>query len=374
MLSRKIQIFIAIIVVLVIGYGLMQMFMGMKTQPPQRPAEEAKIYVKAETVKYATIIPQVNEGGRLGSQNTVDVISEVQGQILKGDVPLKKGQRFKKGNLLAQIFDGEAQNNLKASKSRFLNTLANALPDLKIDFVDNYSAWLNFFHEIDISENLPEIPSAKSDKEKTFLASRNILNDYYTIKSSEIRLEKYAIHAPFDGSFISVNFEVGSTVNPGSRLGTIIQTNRLELEVPVKTQDIHWLNIGDNVKISSGVSDVFVGGTIVRISDFVKPETQSVSVFVNIKSQSKIKLFEGMYLNATFKGEALSNVMEIPRNSVFNENDVFLVENDKLKLAAIKVHKVNEKTLIFSGIPEGEILVVEPLINVSEGMKVEILK
>ena len=373
MLSRRIQIIIAIIVVLASGYGLMTMFSGMKTQPPQRPAEETKIYVKAEKIEYSTITPQVNEGGRLGSQNTVNVISEVQGQILKGDIPLKKGQRFKKGDLLAQIFDGEAQNNLKASKSRFLNTLANALPDLKIDFKESYDAWLGFFNSIDINLDLPQIPMAMSNKEKIFLASRNILNDYYTIKSAEIRLKKYAIEAPFDGSFTNVLFEVGSTINPGGRLGTIIQTNLLTLEIPIKAQDIHWLSIGDKVDISTANSNKIIG-KIVRIADFVMSETQSVSVYVDIKPQSNVKLFDGMYLNASFNGEALKGVMEMPRNAVFNDSKVFIVEDNRLKLATIKVHKVNEKTLIFSGIPEGQILVVEPLINVSEGMKVELLK
>ncbi len=375
MSSKRLTIIvIAIVAILGGSFGLMSYFKSLKEKPEEKPPVEAKIFVKAKPVKYEKITPMVKEGGRLGSLNTVDVISEVQGKVLNGDVPLKKGQKFKKGDLLAKVFDGEAKNNLMASKSRFLNTLANALPDLKIDYPENYKAWLNFFNAIDIAEKLPEIPSVKSDKEKTFLASRSILNDYFTIKSSEIRFDKYEIRAPFSGSFTGVNIEVGSTVNTGSRIGTIIQTSRMELEVPVKTEDVQWLNIGDEVLVFTPVSDEPLKAKIVRISDFVKPETQSASVFVSIYPQSKVKLFEGMYLNAEFSGEPIENVMEMPRSAVFDDNQVYVVENGCLKKQGIRVHKINQKTLIFSGVEEGKTLVVEPLISVSEGMKVEILK
>jgi hypothetical protein len=63
--------------------------------------------------------------------------------------------------------------------------------------------------------------------------------------------------------------------------------------------------------------------------------------------------------------------MEIPRNSVFNSNEVFVVRQGRLAKKSIDVIKVNESTLIFNGIPEGDTLVVQQLINVSEGTLVQ---
>ncbi|MCP5052422.1 MAG: efflux transporter periplasmic adaptor subunit, partial [bacterium] len=40
----------------------------------------------------------------------------------------------------------------------------------------------------------------------------------------------------------------------------------------------------------------------------------------------------------------------------------------------VKIHKLDEKTLIFSGLEEGLDLVVEPLFNASENAKAEIIK
>jgi hypothetical protein len=66
--------------------------------------------------------------------------------------------------------------------------------------------------------------------------------------------------------------------------------------------------------------------------------------------------------------------MEVPRNVVFNTNEVFIVENNRLSKKTINIIKLNEKTLIFNGLEEGDILVTQPLVNVQEGTLVEINK
>ncbi len=371
-MGRKLKVIGSIIGILVISVVLMNVFSGMKKEPIKNEKEILKVHVKVQDVEYSNLTPTFAEGGRLGSQNKVDLMSEVQGVILSSAVSLKKGERFKKGALLVSIFDKEARNNLMASKSRFLNLLAATLPDLKIDYTENYNNWLGFFQQINISEDLPELIAFSSNKEKIFLASRNVLNEYYLIKSAEVRLKKHSIYAPFSGSFTDVYFEVGSIANPGGRIATMIQTDKLELEIPVKVENIGFLSLGDKVDVEGNGQRI--NGKIIRIANFVSPETQSVSVFIALNPSAKTKLFEGMYLSASFKGKLLHDVMEIPRNAVINRNQVFIVNNGKLEKKEINVLKLNEKTLIFSGLEVGVAIVIEPLINPRVGMNVEILR
>jgi hypothetical protein len=79
-----------------------------------------------------------------------------------------------------------------------------------------------------------------------------------------------------------------------------------------------------------------------------------------------------MYLKAVFPGIIVRNAMQMPRNAVFNTNEVFVVKDGRLAKAQISIYKVDEKTLIFSGLEEGMDLVVEPLVNATEDLKVEI--
>ncbi|MBN1253403.1 MAG: efflux RND transporter periplasmic adaptor subunit [Bacteroidales bacterium] len=372
--ERRVVIVIAILSILLISFGGMKLLGNLKSEIKKPPIEKAKRYVLAKKVKYTVTSSNITASGRVESQDFFDISAEVQGKILNGNVNLKKGAAFKKGELLIQINNKEYVLSLNAHKSRFLNSVANLLPDFKIDYPNSYQNWQKFFSDIDINKNLPNLPEIKSEQEKIYLASRNILSDFYTIKAEEERLRKYSLTAPFSGSFSEVYLRVGSIANPGSKIATIISTDKLELEVPVNENEAKWVKKGDLVNISDGNNKEKWKGYVARKSNFVDPKTQTITVFVSINSNYTTELYKGVYLNAEFPGMSIAKTMEIPRNAVFNNNEVFFVQDSLLMKAEIKIHKINENTLIFSGLPEGTDLVVEPLINASENMKVSIIR
>jgi len=193
MKTRQSLIIIVGILILVLAFFLMGLFSDMKEDPEEHKADPVRRAVKVESVNYGDVSVSFEVAGRLGSQQYVDIIAEVQGEILAGKRSLKKGQAFRKGEILVNIFDDEAEYNLKASRAKFLNLIANVLPDFRIDYPDRYEALLEFFESIDINSSLPELPEIKSMQIKTFLSSRGILNEYYSIKGTEIRFEKHQI-------------------------------------------------------------------------------------------------------------------------------------------------------------------------------------
>ncbi|MCP4153761.1 MAG: HlyD family efflux transporter periplasmic adaptor subunit, partial [bacterium] len=333
--------------------GIFFILSSFKKTPPKTPSAVIKRYVKVEKIKYGNIHSRVTGSGRLSSKQTVDVITEVQGKILPGDVPLKKAQSFKKGALLFRLYDTEAQLALLARKSRFLNSIANLLPDFKVDFPKSYPTWTNFLSSIVIENPLPPLPAITSPKEKIFLAGRNILSDYYSLKSEELRMKKYAVHAPFTGSYTDVLLQVGAAANKGSRVGKIIRTDKLELEVPIETKNAAWIKFNDPVQVLTEDGSNEWSGRVVRKSNFVDQRTQSISVFVGLEPTGDNPLFSGLYLKAVFSGIVVENAMEIPRNAVFNSNEVFLVQEKRLVKKVIKIHKLDEKSLIFSGLNKG---------------------
>jgi len=363
-----------LVVAIVAAFFIMQALANSKKDPESRAKEKAKIFVRVNTIKYSDMNTSIKASGRLSSQSLVDLSAEVSGKILQGDISLKEGTNFKKCDLLVRIFDEEAKNNLKASKSRFLNSIAGILPDMKIDFTQEYDKWNKFFNDININKELPALPKFNTDKEKIFLASRNILNDYYTIESAQVRLSKYKIYAPFKGTFTNVMMEVGSVANPGTRIATMIKTDNLELEVPVKAEDIYWIKKGDKVKVSTNDGQMTWWGKVVRKSEYVDPASQSIMVYVAVEPKKDKPLYQGQYLQAEFSDKIVHQSFEIPRNALFNKNEVYLVEDGVLKRATVSVLKLGSTTALISGPKENSTIVVEPLINAAEGVVVEILK
>lgn len=365
---------VVLIILFALTFLVYGMFAGMADEAEEGKKEAIRLFVKTEVVSYSTNTAKIIESGRLSSLQVVDLSAEVQGQILKGNAILKEGAKFNKGALLIKIYDEEAKNDLKARKSRFMNGIAGILPDIKIDFPESFQKYQNFFNAIKIDEALPELPNLDSDKEKVFLASRNILNDYFSIISAEIRLSKYKLYAPFTGTFTAVYLEPGSIANPGSRIASMIRTDKLELEVPVRIEDAYWVNVGDEVKVSTKDHILNWSGTVVRKSEFMNPSSQAITVYVGLSSQKDKPLYQGQYLQAEFASKSIPNSMEIPRNAVFEKNKVFTVENGKLNERQIEILKTGESTVIISGLSQGLDLVIEPLVNAQDGINAEILK
>jgi multidrug efflux pump subunit AcrA (membrane-fusion protein) len=199
--------------------ALSLLFVSMKPEPPRKPNVELKRLVKAETVEYNEIISSVvGEGGHVVSSNEVTLVAEASGKIEKGAVTLRKGTSFKEGQLIAEIYKDEVELALKARKSRFLTTITTLLPDIKVDFPEQLEAYEMFFRAIDMDEELPQLPTNQNEKLKIFLASRNVLSEFYGIQQDEKRLSRHSLFAPFNGTFTHVNFEFGGYVNTGGQI------------------------------------------------------------------------------------------------------------------------------------------------------------
>jgi membrane fusion protein, multidrug efflux system len=370
--SHGIVTTITILVLISFSYQVMAYLIGLKKEPESRPPRIPVRSVVAEKVSYDTLQSPVVADGRVVSTEEVVISSEIRGKILLGDIPFKKGQDFRINDVLIRIFDGNAVNSLRSRKSAFLQKIAGIMPDLKVDFPDSYKRWMSFFQAVELDNSLPELPNTASEQEKIFVASRNILTDYYSIKSDEITLSKHIIHAPFDGSFKDVLIEVGAIANTGATLARVIRTDRFELEATVKVSETKWIEIGDIVDIIDENGAVGWTGKVMRKSSYVEANTQTLSVFVRFAPSRDKPLYEGQYLRAVFPGKAINNVMEIPRKAVFNFDEVFTVEDGKLTKHKIKIHKLHETTLLFSGLSEGAVVVTEPLTNAMENTKVSV--
>lgn len=373
MKKRQVIVVTSFSAIVVFSYLLMRFLIAQKEELPRRPPEIGERWVKTETVLYKTIESKVLAKGRVVSTAEVEVIAEAAGKIEPGSVSLKKGGAFSKGDTLLTIYKDEVELALKAQKSRFLNAIANLLPDIKIDFPEKYDAFTKFFNSIDLDSDFPQLPEIKTEKMKIFLASRDVLDDYYSIKKAEKQLSRHTIIAPFKGTFTDVFSQVGAFTNMGGRIARIIHTDELEVEVPVLNNQSEFIRLGNRVKLSSSDRGETWDGRVVRVSDFIDISTQRRSIFVNVSLSNQAQLYAGEYLEAEFSGMEIANAMEIPISAVDNSNEVFIVNDGRLKKREVEIIKRNEETVIFRGLQEGIEVVVQALINVDENTKVKII-
>ena len=365
-MKRKI-ISISISLAVVIGAVLLSAFMIKNKPEPRRDVNKEEIlFVKTQEAISTEIHPEASYSGRVSSLENVNLTAEVSGRILATDVPLKEGQSFKKGDLLVRIYKDDMHAALQSLRSSYLQLVSSALPDLKIDYPDEFDKWTAFFNAIDIDSSMPEMPAINSEKERVFVASKNILSQYYSIKQQEVNFSRYELYAPFKGSYKSVKSEVGSVAGMNMQIATLIRTDVMEVIVPVLPEKLDWIREGGQVELEKNSGQV-IRGKVVRIADFIDPTSRSVNVYVSVSNKRGASLLEGEYVDATFTGAETVAGMLMPREAMISDKEVYVLEEGHLQGKEVEIIDRQEDYYVIRGFEEGQVLVVESLVDVKPG-------
>lgn len=356
--------------VLLIAVGLFatRFLIASKKAIPTSDIKESIVNLRVKKVSYESVDYTLEYTGRVTGNREVNLSAQVGGELFAGDLTFKKGQNFRKGDVLFRVEDNKTRALLQSQKSSLLTQLSKLLPDIEVDFPNEFNKWKSFFGKIDFDKKLPALPDFSNNKEKVFMASNNIISKYYDIVQHEITLDRHTIRAPFDGSVVSCNTEVGSIANPGASLGTIISTDVLEIDVPVKAEDVKKLKRGMICSVKGNSKDV--SGKISRIAGFRDKQTQMVSVFVKVDGTY---LMEGDYMKVNFDLKSEVPVESVPREAVTRDGYIYTIDSGKLNKKKIEVEQILPDAVLFKGLPEETYVVTESNPKLSIGTKVEMI-
>ena len=349
-------------------------FMGYKKLANSK---KEKKHVVKKTVKLAqtqkvhnkTIPLLITTSGMLKAKEKIDLFTEVQGLLIRGNKVFKAGTYFSKGETIVRINSEEFKANLNAQKSNFYSVLTAMMPDLQLDFPEVYPKWQSYLSSFDIQKSLAKLPEMSSDKEKYFVTGRKVLSSYYGVKNAEARLSKYIIRAPFSGVISSTMVNTGSLIRPGQKMGTFVNTSAYELEVNINTQYGSLLQKGKKVSLQNLEHTKEYSGIVSRINPIVDVSTQTLKVYITLKDKT---LKEGMYLEAILPVKSVENAFEVARKLIVNDTNLFVVNDTVLSLQTINPVFFNEKTVIVQGLKNGQKVLKETIPGAYEGMIVKV--
>lgn len=334
------------------------------------PVREAT-YVYGRTVNNKNLSSKVVLTGKVVARQKIDLFSEVTGKIEKAGKEFREGIRFSKGQLLLHLDDTEARLELQAAKSQLYSALITLLPDFKNDYADNFEAWEQYINAFAIEQPIQPLPATKSNREKYYLAARNINNQYLTIKRQEYRLTKYKIYAPFDGVLTNAMVYEGALVRSGQKLGELTHPSRYELEATVSLYDVDFLKRGNKVRLYSEATKDDWTGTVNRFGKVIDEKTQTQKVYITLNSA---QLSEGMFLNGTVQTKSLGEVMVLPRTLLVNSNQVYTINKGQLSLSTIEVVKLDGNDMYIKGLEGGATVLAQTILGAYEGMPVQLIQ
>lgn len=313
------------------------------------------VLVKNEKQPY-----NITTSGRMNAFNKVEIFAEVSGVLENSSIKFKDGNWFKKGDKMISINPDVFYNNLLAQKSSLLNQLTLLLPDLKIDFPEDFAKWENYLESFEIDKPLNPLPQNLSKKETFYISSRNIFKLYYDIKSMEATYNKYSIEAPFNGYVTQSNINPGTLVRNGQKLGEFISPALYEMEAPIKLSELNLVNIGQAVILTNEDIDKKIKGKIVRINKSIDSQSQSVNIV--IRSSDK-KILDGMFFNVNINSLSNDKLAKLPSSAVRNDDTVLIMDKAEEKVVNVNVIKKTATYTIVKGLNDNTQVIVEGTAN-----------
>ncbi len=370
-MKRKtiLSILIAVFIV-IIGFGVMRLLLSFGEVSMERTPQGVLRTVKAKVVRPRDIPTTIYTHGRLRSRQPVVLTSEVTGKLEEGRVPFLPGQTFRKGELLFKIDDRQIVLDINSAKSDFLNALASVLPEIKIDFPEEYEKYQDYFNNCTFDCPLESFPETNNARVKLFLSRFNVYKLYYTVRNLEILRQKHFFYAPFDGAITQTEIRVGSNARAGARLGEIINLEQMEVQAPVQVRDINWIDRNQPVRLMSQELSKRFQGTIRRMGSNIDQQTQTISVFISVDNIGKSSLYDGIFLDAEVAGRTVPSAVVIPQSAVYQDSYVYVIKNGKLEQRNVQVaHKERQSVIINQGLAENDTVAVEVLNGIAGGMK-----
>ncbi len=351
------------------GYFGSKYLASLKPAPMKKEIPKRIKSVEVAVINNGKIATKLDVQGRLEAYNKIALFTEVGGAV-KTSKPFKKGTYFSKGEVMMRIDDAEVRLNLQAQKATLMNAVAMMMPDLKIDYPESFPSWETYLTNFDVDAPIKALPAAKNQREKLFVAGRNLYTQFYSIKSAEERLSKYTLYAPFSGVLTTAAINEGAVIRPGQQLGELMATGYYEMVATVPLSQLDFLQPGGEVKLFSEDIAGSWTGKIRRIGDQIDPGTQTVNVFVGVSGK---ELREGMFLRGEADARVLENVVEIDRDLLIDEGEIFVVKNDTLlSLVPVNVRKFNRETVIIAGLPSGTKILTSDVAGAYDGMRVNL--
>jgi len=371
-------------------------------------SKEEIISVTTEKVEKRNITQKVTATGKIQPEFKVVITPEVTGEIV--ELPVKEGDRVKKGQLLIRI----KGDQYEAQKERLEANLQSANANLKIrdaelKRIESEYKRIKELHE----KKLVSDAELESMQTNYLTAKASYESAVAMITQSEAQLRevleilyKTTIYSPLDGVITNLKVEVGERVlgsnfTQGTELMTVSDLNNIEAVVEVDENDVVLVSLGDTAEVKvDAIRDKTIKGIVTQIGNSAITKGFGTQEEV-VNFEVRIKLIElddrlrpGMSCNTDISTETVENVLSVPIQSVTARTDVkekdleegaiskmsnskvepdeivFVVENSTVKTVKVKTGISDDNYLeIKSGLKGGEEVVTGSYRAISNELK-----
>lgn len=320
---RKIIIFLLIL--LVLG--------GLGAAAALRKREPV-ITVQTEKVTRRNLTELVPANGKVQPVFQVKISPEVSGEIIA--LPVKEGQKVKKGELLLKIKPDvyvAARNSAEASYKGAVSGRETMAANLKKAELDLQRAKALHDGKLMPDADFLAVETAYDvARAQLQSAGHQVEMADASLKRADEDLAKTTIFAPLDGTVSRLNSQlgervVGTAMMAGTEVMTIADLNEMEARVDIGEVDVVLIQVGQHARLEvDAYKDRKFNGTVTEIANSSKGlgiggsaggASQDATKFeVKIRIAEKEVFRPGMSVTAEIETRYRTNVLTVPIASV----------------------------------------------------------
>ena len=303
--------------------------------------------------------------GRVVSNQSGPLAARISGAI--ESIKVAVGERVTKGDEIATISRSRLiaeKKRLEAQVNRHRVMVRNALRELK---------------RMEKLKGSSALSQSNFENQEGLVAERQaqLLEQQVAAERVDIDIQDATITAPYSGIVMARHVVEGAYVNPGARVVTLLNDQRLEVEADVPSQRVVGLTpgtdatvvVGDAIRLTASVRAIIPTENVrtrsrpVRLT--VAYDSSSMSLASNQSVIVELPLTQGNRILTVHKDAVMRRA---------NGNIVFVVEGDSAKMRFVKLGRgVGDKFQVLEGLEDGEQVVVRGNERLGAGGKVRVV-
>ena len=315
------------------------------------PVKPSALQVEAIIIKGESISDNIEAGGTILPFESTEIHPEISGRVVVLNV--KEGAFVGKGSLLAKLYDGDLQAQLKKLQVQ-LNIAQQS---------ENRSSQLLKIQGI-----------SQQDYDLSLLQVYNIKADMEIVRAA---LSKTIILAPFSGKLGLKNISPGAFITPATIITTIGQVSQLKLQFTVPEKYGSQIKNGQDIYFSVDGSSKSYHAVVSATEVSIEENTRSLSIRAIVKGQDQF-LVPGSFAKVLIELGKNDNAIMIPSGSVLPQDRkklIYLYKSGKAIPAEITTGvRDSSNVQVVTGLNNGDTIITTGLLFLKPGTEVKISK
>lgn len=382
-----------------------------RPEPVQRQPRERSFTVATSPAAQGTFSPTIKAFGEIVAGRSIQMRSQVSGEVTTVSPNLMAGGQVEKGELLVAVdsfaYDGALRQanadladarlqltsveeqlnlnrtNLEAARTQLdlaerdlerARTLSNSGSVTSKSLEDRQLLVSQRKQTVAQQESAVRLQEAAIERQKTAIASAQ-----WAQEQAQRAVNNTRITAPFDGVVVSKSVAEGGIVSNNEVIAELYEQGALDASFTLSDAEYGQLVqaglIGRDVTAiwATGDQHIEVPGEITRVGAEVDATLGGVTVFARLQGNKAAQLRPGTFVQMEIAGIDYENAYRVPETAIYENNLLYLMQDRRMVPVPVTIAARDGDHVIVRGdIPQNVDIITTHLTQAGQGVLVKL--